>query len=100
MGWGYCGTDDRGRDIGYNIPATCDHEGCDEEIHRGIAYVCGNMHSNDEYSCGQYFCDKHQQNFVVNRFDEYLSVCDDCAKILKEAENFKYDDDGEIKELS
>jgi hypothetical protein len=29
------------RDIGYGVPAYCDHPGCNEEIDRGLAHVCG-----------------------------------------------------------
>ena len=59
MGWADCGTDDLGRPIGYAFEAVCDHEGCDKEIHRGLAYVCGGMHSGGEHGCGMYFCYSH-----------------------------------------
>ncbi len=29
------------RDIGYGVPAYCDHPGCMAEIDRGLSYVCG-----------------------------------------------------------
>lgn len=60
MGWAYCGTDYYGREIGYGIPATCDRRGCDVEIDRGLAYVCGEMHHgpfDDEPGCGRYYCE-------------------------------------------
>lgn len=59
MGWGHCGTDDDGREIGYCIEATCDEPGCSKRIDRGLAYVCGSMHGGGEYGCGKYFCYKH-----------------------------------------
>lgn len=40
-----------GRDIGYGVPAECDHPDCKEQIDRGMSYLCE--------SCGQYFCIKH-----------------------------------------
>ena len=59
MGWGL-GFDDRlQRDVGYSVPAFCDHPGCSEEINRGMAYVCGNDIYGGEYGCGMHFCRKH-----------------------------------------
>lgn len=60
MGWADCGDDQWGRPMGYGIPAICDEKGCDEEIDRGLAYVCGGMHEGGEYGCGGYFCEKHR----------------------------------------
>lgn len=59
MGWGHCGEDDRGRPIGYAIPATCDEAGCEKAIDRGLSYVCGGMHGGGEWGCGGYFCEGH-----------------------------------------
>lgn len=68
MGWAFCGTDGDGREIGYGIPATCDHPGCNKEIDRGLAYCCGGMHGGQGYfdedlqtwfGCGRYFCSEH-----------------------------------------
>src|SRR5690242_1453939 len=59
MGWGDCGTDSKGRPIGYVHEATCDHPGCEEKIDRGLAYACGGMHGTGEGGCEGYFCYKH-----------------------------------------
>ena len=59
MGWAYCGKDDRGREIGYGIIATCDQRGCDTVIDRGLGYCCGPMHGGEEGGCGRYFCGTH-----------------------------------------
>jgi hypothetical protein len=68
MGWAHCGTDDMGREIGYGIPATCDHPDCNKPIDRGLAYCCGGMHGGQGYydedlkvyfGCGRYFCTEH-----------------------------------------
>jgi hypothetical protein len=59
MGWGDCGTDSKGRPIGYNYVGTCDHPECNEEVNRGLGCVCGGMHGEDEYSCEGYFCGEH-----------------------------------------
>lgn len=49
----------RGRDIGYGVPAICDHPECNEEIDRGLGYVCGGNVYGGENGCGLFFCGKH-----------------------------------------
>jgi hypothetical protein len=60
MSWAV-GYDSRwGRDIGYGVPATCDHPGCGAAIDRGLAYVCaGSEPYGGEDGCGLYFCGEH-----------------------------------------
>lgn len=63
MGWG-SGEDRKGRPIGYNEPARCDHAGCLAEIDRGLSYACGGMHGDETaygepICCEDYFCEKH-----------------------------------------
>jgi hypothetical protein len=41
MGWSLGYDTTWNRDIGYGVPAYCDHPDCHKKIHRGIAYVCG-----------------------------------------------------------
>jgi hypothetical protein len=48
------------RDIGYGVPAYCDHPGCKAEIDRGLSYVCGGEPYGGEYGCGLYFCGEHR----------------------------------------
>jgi len=59
MSWDV-GYDDRWqRWVGYGVPAWCDHPGCYEKIHRGLAYICGgDIYGGDE-GCGLFFCYKH-----------------------------------------
>jgi len=59
MSWGDCGTDSYNRPIGYLFEGTCDELHCDEVIHRGLDYACGDMHGETEISCEGYFCYKH-----------------------------------------
>lgn len=59
MGWGNCGTDSKGRPIGYIFDATCDHPDCIKEINRGLDYACGGMHGETEFGCEKYFCYDH-----------------------------------------
>lgn len=59
MGWSL-GFDSRwNRDIGYGVPAWCDHPNCNAEIDRGLSYVCGGEPYGGEHGCGLYFCSKH-----------------------------------------
>jgi len=47
------------RDIGYGVPAVCDHPKCNEEIDRGLGYVCGGDAYGGEKGCGLFFCVEH-----------------------------------------
>lgn len=47
------------RDIGYGVPAYCDHPDCNEEIDRGLSYVCGGEPYGGDEGCGLYFCWRH-----------------------------------------
>lgn len=59
MGWSL-GYDERWkRDIGYGVPAYCDHPKCGKEIDRGLSYVCGGEPYGGEKGCGLYFCSTH-----------------------------------------
>ena len=85
MGWGNCGTDSKGRPIGYLFDAKCDHPGCNADIHRGLAYACGGMHGEDEFSCEGYFCPEHLTTPEAES-DCRSFVCFACAAIW-DAEN-------------
>lgn len=59
MGWSI-GYDRRwSRDIGYGVPAYCDHPKCHAEIDRGLGYVCGAEPFGGDDGCGLYFCEAH-----------------------------------------
>lgn len=59
------------RDIGYGVPAFCDHPRCKAEIDRGLSYVCGGEPYGGDKGCGLYFCGEHRSGGwgvgVVNR---------------------------------
>lgn len=62
MGW-QIGFDDRwNRDIGYGVPATCDHPNCGAKIDRGLSYVCGGEPYGGERGCGLFFCPAHMHH--------------------------------------
>lgn len=48
------------RDVGYGVPAYCDHPDCNEEIDRGLSYVCGSEPFGGDFGCGLYFCGEHR----------------------------------------
>jgi len=68
MGWSIGFDSTWQRDIGYGVPTYCDYPECDEEIHRGLAYVCGNEPYGGENGCGLFFCGEHL----------FLSKCQKC----------------------
>ena len=89
MGWANCGTDSKGRPIGYAFEAVCDHPGCKAEIDRGLAHACGDMHGSDTYSCEGYYCEDHLLNtvceggeIVQGKYLSTTSVCDSCFNYL------------------
>jgi hypothetical protein len=47
------------RDVGYGVPAICDHPHCGAEIDRGLAHVCGGDVYSGRRGCGLFFCGKH-----------------------------------------
>ena len=77
MGWGNCGTDSIGRPIGYHFEGTCDEEGCESPIHRGLEYACGGMHGTTELGCEEYFCSEHLEAFT-DKEGKCVGLCPVC----------------------
>lgn len=48
---GYSRYEIDGKERGYGVPDVCNHEGCEQKINRGMAYLC--------YGCTGYFCYDH-----------------------------------------
>ena len=59
MGWAVGYDSNWGRDIGYGVPAICDHPECVTTIDRGLAYVCGADPFGGDEGCGLFFCPEH-----------------------------------------
>ncbi len=59
MSWAVGFDTDWQRDIGYGVPAFCDHPSCDAVIDRGLSYVCGGDPYGGDQGCGLYFCLDH-----------------------------------------
>ncbi len=61
MGWSIGFDTTWNRDIGYGVPAYCDHPGCPEKIDRGLSYVCCYTEPfGGEHGCGRFYCGKHE----------------------------------------
>lgn len=91
MGWGDCGTDSKGRSIGYVFDAICDHPGCDKEINRGLSYACGGMHGDcGGQACEKYFCTDHLYYIDEEACGDFAceldqgQLCESCLNTLKE----------------
>jgi hypothetical protein len=73
-----------GRDIGYGVPAICDHPDCNESIDRGLGYVCGNGQPwGDDEGCGLFFCMDHGGGTLCERCQEILDTGDDSLPIFQ-----------------
>lgn len=59
MGWSIGYDDNHNRDVGYGVPALCDHPECKAVIDRGISHVCGGEPFGGEDGCGLHFCGDH-----------------------------------------
>jgi hypothetical protein len=72
MGWELGFDTNWNRDIGYGVPAYCDHPKCNVEIDRGLGHVCGNgeLYGGDR-GCGLYFCAEHGGEFLCPRCRDY-----------------------------
>lgn len=46
-------------EAGYDVPTVCEQDGCQEQIDRGLAYLCGQAPGGDEHGCGGYYCGQH-----------------------------------------
>ena len=81
MGWSLGWDSDWNRDIGYGVPAYCDHPDCNEEIDRGLSYVCGGEPYGQPRGCGLYFCGKHLKYYGA-RVDgriKTVQLCERCG---------------------
>jgi len=76
MGWSIGFDVKWGRDIGYGVPAICDHPGCNKEIDRGLSYVCGGRPYGGEKGCGLFFCEDHR---YYSKHDDDPEMCQRCC---------------------
>ncbi len=74
MSWSIGFDGEWNRDIGYGVPAYCDHPGCNAEIDRGLGYVCGGEPYGGDHGCGLFICAEHQ-----HANDDCYQLCQHCA---------------------
>lgn len=67
------------RDIGYGVPAICDHPDCKEEIDRGLAHVCAGEEPYGGVGCGLFFCGRHLSYLVDAEDEDHAIGCERCA---------------------
>ncbi len=115
MSWAIGYNETYKRDVGYGVPAYCDHPGCKRVIDRGLAYICGGDIGGGEHGCGLFFCEKHlylgdfsfacarcveaqcdhkfvcdtdeQQCMEDHHHDKSSHACEKCGKTEEEADN-------------
>lgn len=81
MSWSIGFDDNWKRDIGYGVPAECDHPECAEKIDRGLSYVCGGEPYGGEHGCGLFFCSDHMSICLVD--GDHVQLCECCASQQK-----------------
>jgi hypothetical protein len=83
MGWSLGFDNNWKRDVGYGVPAYCDHPKCNKTINRGLAYVCGGEPYGGEYGCGLHFCGKHLRYRQPRGEDRIYQNCPRCLTYKK-----------------
>ncbi len=74
MGWSVGYDEIWKRFIGYGVVAYCDHPDCNEEIDRGLSYVCGGEPYGGDRGCGLYFCEEH----LYYHYHDNTVLCERC----------------------
>ncbi len=67
------------RDVGFDVPGTCDHPDCNNAINRGMDHVCGSEPYGGDANCGLYFCKDHLELKKIDVNEEPVAVCAQCA---------------------
>jgi len=73
----------QGKHCGYLVDATCEEDGCSEQIDRGLAYACGDNPGEFDDYCAGYFCAKHLYYSTGGRAEWQGQRCDRCAKAIE-----------------
>ncbi len=77
MGYGFYLIGDK--ECGYGVDAICEHDGCNTEIDRGLAYACGGEPGEHDDYCAGYFCYDHL--FFSNGPDS-KTRCEPCVDVI------------------
>lgn len=81
MGWSIGWDSKWKRDIGYGVPAFCDHPDCNKGIDRGLSYVCGTDPFGGEHGCGLHFCADHKS--MAEDDKDNAALCSQCMQDLQ-----------------
>lgn len=76
MSWSIGHSHKHNRDVGYGVPAICEHPDCNKQIDRGLSHACGDMHDGGEHGCGLYFCEEH---LAFADDDRDARLCERCC---------------------
>ncbi|WHM30233.1 hypothetical protein OH540_09380 [Streptomyces sp. BPPL-273] len=77
-------------EAGYAVQAICEKDGCNEQIDRGLAHLCGKDPRGDDHGCGGYFCANHLYGD---------NQCESCAAKADEVNRWVHPDTGEEFDL-
>jgi hypothetical protein len=83
MGWAVGFDSNWDRDIGYGVPAECDHPDCSKQIDRGLGYVCGGDVYGGEEGCGLFFCGSHLAYYQRDDGSWSPQLCERCGEGLE-----------------
>lgn len=94
MGWAVGFDPKWKRDIGYGVPALCDHPGCGKRISRGLYHVCGGEPYGGEQGCGLFFCGAH----LWMTGEKFRQQCERCGNPDKDGQVTPFDPTPEVRE--
>jgi len=66
-------------EAGYGVAAVCEEDGCEEQIDRGLAYLCGEYPGGDEHGCGGYYCGRHLFMSLAEGIGDLCARCVEVA---------------------
>ncbi|MFE4857352.1 hypothetical protein [Streptomyces sp. NPDC056670] len=66
---------------GYGVETECEEAGCDDQIDRGLAHLCGKTPGGDEHGCGGYYCGEH---LYIGPSEDTGDLCERCLETRRE----------------
>ncbi|MEU8525271.1 hypothetical protein AB0C77_06660 [Streptomyces sp. NPDC048629] len=67
-------------EAGYDVETSCEEDGCEEGIDRGLAHLCGETPGGDEHGCGGYYCGSH---LYLSGAEQVGDLCGSCIATYK-----------------
>ncbi|MFE2850582.1 hypothetical protein ACFXJO_05540 [Streptomyces lavendulae] len=75
-------------EAGYGVAATFEQDGCEADIDRGLAYLCGKEPGGDEHGCGGYFCSEHH---YMSGEEQVGDLCGPCIATYRREQQVNAD---------